>query len=197
MNPIRLLLSAALLALLPLGFARAAETYSIDPVHSSISFKVRHLGVSNVAGRFETVGGTFTYDEADPAKIAISLKIETGTVSTNNPDRDKHLKSPDFFNVAQFPAITFTSTSVKVGTKAATDDGTPYDITGDLSFNGVTKSVTLPVRFLGTGKGMKGETRAGGEAQFTIKRSDYGMKGFLPAVGDDVAVTVEIEGVQQ
>jgi polyisoprenoid-binding protein YceI len=180
----------SLLALAATTVAQA-DSFKIDPVHSAILFKINHFGAGNVWGRFDTFSGTFTIDQNDPSKDAVSIEIKTDSVDTNAPDRDKHIKSPDFFNAAQYPTTTFKSTSVK-----KVDDKT-YEITGDLTLRGVTKPVTLDVKAIGTGTGPKGEFRAGFEATTTLKRSEFEVKTFLPAVGDDVALTIAVEGIKQ
>ena len=116
-----------------LGTAVKADDYTIDAVHSGVSFQILHLGLSNVHGRFNDFGGSFTIDTSDPSRSAFSLSIKTDSVDTNNTGRDGHLKSPDFFNVKQFPTIGFKSTSVK-----PIDGG--YEVTGDLTIHGATKS---------------------------------------------------------
>lgn len=169
----------------------AADTYKIDGVHSVVLFRIKHMNVSYTYGRFNDVAGSVTLDDPDPAKSALAIEIKADSVDTHNEKRDKHLRSPDFFNAKEFPAITFKSTAVrKTG-----DDA--YEVTGDLSLHGVTKSVTIPFKRTGTGPGMQGETRAGGEAVFTVKRSDYGMSYMLNAVGDEVTLTVSLEGVKE
>ncbi len=132
------------------------------------------------------------YDAANPANDALRVEVQTASVDTGNAARDTHLKSPDFFNAQQFATATFQSTSVKPGADPKT-----FQVTGDFTLNGVTKSLTVPVTFIGTGPGPKGEPRIGGEAKFTINRSDFGIKAFLPAVTDAVELTIAIEGVQK
>jgi polyisoprenoid-binding protein YceI len=168
-----------------------ADSYKIDPVHSTVLFKINHFGVGYVYGRFDAFSGTFTLDQNDPSKDAVSVEIKTDSVDTNAPDRDKHIKSPDFFNAAQYSTATFKSTSVK-----KVDDKT-YEVTGDFTLRGVTKPVTLDVKAVGTGPGPKGEIRAGWEATTTLKRSEFEVKTFLPAVGDDVALIIAVEGIKQ
>jgi polyisoprenoid-binding protein YceI len=168
-----------------------ADSFKIDPVHSAILFKINHFGVGDIYGRFDAFSGTFTIDAADPSKDAVNVEIKTDSVDTNAPDRDKHIKSPDFFNAAQYQTATFKSTSVK-----KVDDKT-YQVAGDFTLRGVTKPLTLDVKAIGTGPGPKGEIRSGWEATATLKRSDFEVKTFLPAVGDDVGLTIAIEGIKQ
>jgi polyisoprenoid-binding protein YceI len=180
----------AILAL-TLAHASAAEKFEIDPVHSTIGFKVKHL-FSYVTGRFNEVQGTISADAAKPEDSSVEVKIATKSVNTSNEKRDTHLRSPDFFDVEKFPDMTFKSKKV-----ARTGDDTA-DVTGDFTLHGVTKEVVLKVKFLGKGKGMTGGLQTGWEAKTTIKRSEYGLvwnkviEG-TSVVGDDVEITLEIE----
>ncbi|HEY5741451.1 MAG TPA: YceI family protein [Terrimicrobiaceae bacterium] len=151
-----------------LRIALQADTFKIDPVHSSIVFSVTHLGVSNFYGRFNDVSGTVVLDKADPSKSSFDLTIPVESIDTHNEKRDQHLKSPDFFNAKQFPVMIFKS-------KKVIGSGDWFVVTGDFALHGVTKPLTMEVKIVGEGKGMEGEIRAGGEARFTIKRSDHGM----------------------
>src|SRR5438045_581123 len=126
----------ALAALLLFAASAGADNYAVDGMHAGVSFKISHLGLSWTYGRFNEMSGDFTLDPADPSKSSFNLSIQVNSVDTNNKKRDDHLKSPDFFNVKQFPAITFKSTSVK-----PVKDG--YQVTGDLTLHGVTKPVTF------------------------------------------------------
>src|SRR5690349_18971272 len=119
--------------------AMAAETYTVDPVHSSISFMISHAGISNIHGRFNAFSGTITIDEADPAKSTFALEIPIESIDTNNVKRDEHLRAPDYFNAKQFPNMSFKSTKVK-----AVDGG--FDVTGDLTLHGVTKPVSFSLK---------------------------------------------------
>lgn len=185
-----LLLSGALL----LGLAApasAADTYLVDGSHSSIVFRIRHLNVSWFYGRFNKVTGQFRVDEANPAGSSIQLEIDADSVDTANQRRDQHLKSPDFFNAVEFPKITFRSKQVR---KA--DEGV-FEVTGDLTLHGVTREVTVRAEHVGTGPGQRGEQRAGFEAVFTIKRSDFGMSFMQGPLGDEVRLVISLEGVRQ
>ena len=176
---------------LTLAHASAVEKFEIDPVHSTIGFKVKHL-FSYVTGRFNEVQGTITGDAAKPEDSTVEVKIATKSVSTANEKRDTHLKSADFFDVEKFPDMTFKSKKI-----ARTGDDTA-DVTGDFTLHGVTKEVVLKVKFLGKGKGMTGGLQTGWEAKTTIKRSEYGLvwnkviEG-TSVVGDDIEITLEIE----
>lgn len=187
------LLCVALLALvlvLPAG-AAGPESYAIDPVHSIVIVRAKHMGVSNAYVRFNQSSGTIKVDEADPAKSSLEVEVKADSVDSNNPKRDEHLKSPDFLNVKQFPVITFKSTAAK---KTGDQE---FELTGDLMLHGVTKSITVKLVRTGSGKGMKGEQRTGAEAHFTVKRSDFDMKFMLEGISDELDITVSIEAIQQ
>ncbi|MDQ7007169.1 MAG: YceI family protein [Acidobacteriota bacterium] len=181
------LLAAAFFAVA--GPAFAADTYKIDPVHTNVIFAIEHLGVSKFHGRFNDVSGTFTIDKADPAASSIHLEIKAASVDTHSEKRDNHIKSPDFFNVRQFPVITFKSTKVSA-------KGKTWTISGDLSFHGVTRNITVDFHLIGEGKDPWGNYRAGGTVRFTIKRSDFGMKYMQGPLGDEVEIIVNIEGIR-
>ena len=132
----RLGLLALILAVTAASASRAADAYSVDPVHSSVSFMISHAGISNIHGRFNDFSGKFEIDKADPTKSTFALSIKVATIDTNNAKRDEHLRAPDYFNDKQFPTMTFQSKSVK-----AVEGG--YEVAGDLTLHGVTKSVTF------------------------------------------------------
>ncbi|HEY8902783.1 MAG TPA: YceI family protein [Chthoniobacterales bacterium] len=186
----KLLIALGLATFAAAGLGRA-DTYKVDPVHSFLRFKVSHFYVGSVLGRFDDLGGQIVLDPADVSKSSVNFTAKSASVDTGNPKRDEHLKSPDFFNVKQFPDITFTSTKVE-----KTDDKT-LSVTGNLTLLGVTKPQTVTVKELGTGKGMQGETRAGFETTFTVKRSDYGMNFMVGPAGDEVTLSLDVEGVKQ
>lgn len=177
-----------------LGGARALaapETYAIDASHSAVLFRVQHANAGYQYGRFNDFSGSFVLDEANVAACSITLEVKAGTVDTYNPKRDEHLRGPDFFNVAQFPTITFASTSVAKGA-----DGT-FDVTGDLTIHGVKKSVTVRMTKTGAAKDPWGNFRTGFEGTLTIKRSDYDMKNMLEVVGDEVRLILAFEGIRK
>ena len=188
MKPIKIILAITLGSL---GMAvQAADTFKIDPVHSSIIFSVKHFGASNFYGRFNDVKGTIVLDNADPSKSSIELTIPVESVDTHNEKRDQHLKGPDFFNAKQFPVMTFKSKKVE-------SSGDNYNVTGDFTLHGVTKPLTLEVKKVGEGKGAEGEIRAGGETHFTIKRGDHGMNFMQGPLGDEINIVVSLEGIKQ
>jgi polyisoprenoid-binding protein YceI len=166
---------------------RAADTYKLDPVHSTVIFRVNHFGTSWVYGRFDEVSGTFSLDDKAPS---FDITVNADSVDTNNKQRDTHLKSSAFFSVQEFPTLTFKSTAV-----TSTGDK-KFDVTGDLTLHGVTKSITVPMEFVGAADTQMG-SRAGYETHFSVKRSDYGMDKMVGPVGDEIYVTVSFEGVKQ
>jgi polyisoprenoid-binding protein YceI len=178
---------AVVVALASAPPARAADDYTIDPVHSSVTFKVTHLGISSIYGRFDDVSGGFTINADDPAKSLFALSIKTTSVDTNNPQRDEHLRGGDFFNAKQFPSISFKSTAVK-----AIKDG--YEVTGDLTMHGVTKPVTFKLMGGKKAEFPKGTQRTGFSTELTIKRSDFGMDKFTEMLSDEVVVGIGFEG---
>ena len=173
------------------SLASTVETYVIDSVHSSVSFTIRHF-VSKVTGRFVKFAGTITVVRGHLERSAIDATIDVDSIHTADEKRDAHLKSPDFFDAAQFGTITFKSTSWK----KAGDDA--FDVAGNLTLHGVTKPVTLKVTLLGFGPGMQGAQLSGWEAATTIRKADFGLTGpaFLgAALGNDVQISLAIEAV--
>ncbi len=165
----------------------AAESYAADSVHSSLVYRVKHMNTSFFWGRFNTIAGAFALDEANPAESRFEFQVKADSIDTGNTKRDQHLKSPDFFNAVEFPTIAFKSQTVA-------KSGDAYEVTGDLTLHGVTKPVAVKVVPTGKAKDQAGRPIAGIEATFTLKRSDFGMKNMVGPVGDDVWVTVGIEG---
>ncbi|HYD59573.1 MAG TPA: YceI family protein [Noviherbaspirillum sp.] len=185
-------LAAASLILSSAAFANApAGNYKIDAAHSVAYFEVGHMnGVSRFMGRFNDIAGDLVVGAPEASKIKVDIK--TDSVDTKHDGLDKHLKSPDFFNVVQFPTMSFTSTGVTLN---AAGEGS---ITGNLNLHGVTKPVTFKLKYIGSGPGFKGETRAGYVATSTIKRSDFGMSyGLNKAATDEVELRINIEAVKQ
>jgi polyisoprenoid-binding protein YceI len=187
MKPLTVLLAVAMSSF---GLSARADTFKIDPVHSSIIFSIKHLGVTDFYGRFNDLSGKVVLDKADPSKSSVEITIPVESVDTHYEKRDQHLKSPDFFNSKQFPVIVFKSKSMEAS-------GDTYKVTGDLTLHGVTKPLTLEVKNVTEAKGMEGEIRGGGETRFTFKRSDFGMNFMQGPLGDDVTVFVSLEGVRE
>jgi polyisoprenoid-binding protein YceI len=176
--------------------AFAAENFIVDKNHSEATFQVRHL-VSRVSGKFDDFAGAISVDQANPGVSSVEFTIKTPSIDTGVTDRDKHLRSADFFEVDKYPEITFKSTSIK-----PTSRKNVYDVTGTFTMHGVTKTITLPVEFLGMVKDPRGNQRAGFTAHTTLNRKDYGIvwNRALDAGGtllsDDVDVTVNIEAAK-
>jgi polyisoprenoid-binding protein YceI len=172
----------------------ATRTYKIDKAHSEATFQVRYL-LTKVRGRFSDFDGTIQFDEANPEKSTIDVTIQAASIDTNEADRDKHLRSEDFFNAEKFSTITFKSKRI------AKRNADTYDMVGDLTMHGVTKELTLPVTHLGAGKDPWGRDKIGFETEVTINRKDFELSwntaletgGFL--IGDDVKVSVSVQGV--
>jgi polyisoprenoid-binding protein YceI len=185
----RLLLAlTALVAGLVQTASAAVETYEIDTVHSSVGFSIRHF-VSKTTGSFGTVTGTITVDRDNLEKSSVDATIAIAGINTANEKRDAHLKSPDFFDAPKFATATFKSKSWK----KTGDDA--FDVTGDLTLKGVTKEVVLKTKLLGFGDGMKGAKLSGWESTITLKRSEFGISGYTGAVGEEVAITIGVEGI--
>jgi polyisoprenoid-binding protein YceI len=168
-----------------------ADDYVIDTAHSGVSFQISHLGLSYIQGRFDDFSGKFTIDTSEPTKSSFSMAIKTESVDTNNSKRDEHLRSPDFFNAKQFPALTFMSTSVK-----GIEGG--YEVTGDLTLHGETKPVTFSLKGGKMAEFPPKVTRTGfSSSQIVIKRSDFGVGKPMPVLGDEVYITVSFEGTKK
>ena len=171
-------------------------TWNIDPVHTAAEFKVKHMMISNVKGRFTAVSGLIALDEHDVTNSRVEALIEAGSINTSNPDRDAHLKSADFFDAERFPALSFASTRVipKEGELA---------VEGDLTIHGVTRKVVFTVEGpTPPARDPWGATRVGLSATTTINRKDFGLTwnsaletgGFL--VGDHVTITLDVQAVK-
>jgi polyisoprenoid-binding protein YceI len=187
-------LSAWILAATPA--LALASNWNIDPAHTQTSFAVRHLVISTVKGEFGKTAGTIRIDDADIARSSVEATIDASTISTRNADRDAHLRSPDFFDVATYPTATFRSTRVEKAGK----DG--LKVTGDLTLRGVTRPVVLDVTLSPEVKGMRGETRRGFAATTRINRQDYGLKWSKlveagPVAGDEVTISLDVEAVKE
>lgn len=172
-----------------------AGTYAIDPAHSRAEFRVRHLGISTVTGRFGDVDGTVTVGDG-LGSLQANATIDASTIDTGNDRRDGHLQSPDFFDVAQYPEITFTSTGVRPG------EGSQFTLVGDLTMHGVTRPVELDAEYLGTSS--MGDTRKiGFTASGEITRQDWGLnwaetnEAGEALVGDEVTLVIEVEADAQ
>jgi polyisoprenoid-binding protein YceI len=169
--------------------AAVIETYTIDPVHSTVAFSIRHF-MAKVPGKFAAFSGTITVDRDDPERSSATATIDAASIDTGNLRRDNHLRSPDFFDVAKYPAMTFKST-----TWERTGEHT-FDVTGDLTLKGVTKSVVLRVTSLGFGAVARGGQLPGWEATTTIDKAEFNLKDpplLGAALGNAVTITIRVQ----
>jgi polyisoprenoid-binding protein YceI len=187
---------AVLFSLALPGFV-SAQTWEIDPSHSSVGFAVSHMMVSSTKGQFKKFSGTVVMDAKDASKNKIDVSIDAASVDTNDAKRDEHLRSPDFFDVKKFPAITFKSTSVKSkGPKKLA-------VAGDLTIRGVTKPVKFDATLTPEVKDPWGNIRRGAQASLKINRKDYGIVWNKSVdaggvvVGDEVTINLEVEGTKK
>ncbi len=168
----------------------SAGTWTIDPVHSAISFSVRHLMVSKVRGTFDTFSGAITI--AEDGTPSVTAEIDVTSINTNNEQRDGHIKSADFFDAENHPTATFTSTAVR-------KSGSDFELDGDFTLKGITKPVTLDLEFNGVNPGMGHGEVAGFEATIELNRKDFGIDIDMPletggtVVGDKIKILLEIE----
>lgn len=181
----------ALTFLTPLFSAFAAtEIYVADTAHSSVQFSIRHF-FSKVLGNFTQFEASIVVDRENMEKSTIKASVDVDSINTNQKQRDDHLKTPEYFDASKFPKMTFASTTWK---KTGENE---YDVLGNLSLHGVTKPVTLKVKSLGFGPGMKGSQLSGWEAKGGIKRSEFGITSGIPAVSDDVEIEINVEAKKQ
>ncbi|PZM85899.1 MAG: protein yceI precursor [Candidatus Melainabacteria bacterium] len=189
---------SAVLALVAFGLvmpsARAADTWTIDPMHTAANFSIKHMMISTVRGGFGKVSGTVEYDGKNLAKAKVDATIDASSINTNEAKRDEHLRGKDFFDTEKFPNITFKSTAIKPKGKGK------FAMTGDLTMHGVTKPVTLDVD--GPSQAIKdkqGNHKVGFSASGTIKRKDFGitynsvLDGGGVALGEEVPITLDVE----
>ncbi len=191
----KLTLALLSLSLTPALAVAAPETWKVDPAHSQVGFSVKHLVISTVRGEFTKYQGAVALDDHDMTKSTVEATIDVSSVDTRVADRDAHLKSPDFFDAAKYPTMTFRSTKVA---KAGKDKLT---VTGDLTLRGVTKPVVLEVTTTPEVKGMYGEARRGFAATTKISRKEFGLTWNKvveagPAVGDEVSIALDLEVVK-
>ncbi|WP_455201568.1 YceI family protein [Kaarinaea lacus] len=182
----KLVITAALMAL---PFTAFGASYTIDPGHTYPHFKISHLGFSTMLGRFNKSEGKMTFDEAKGTG-SVEITIDANSIDTAHEKRDKHLRSPDFLNTAEFPTITFKST------KASIKDG-KGSVEGNITIMGVTKPITLKVTHMKCGvHPFNKKNVCGFDATAKLKRSDFGVKYGLPAIGDDMELIFEVEAVK-
>jgi polyisoprenoid-binding protein YceI len=182
------LVIALFLGAIATSSAAAQETWQIDPMHSAAQFSVRHLGISTVRGAFTKVSGTVLLDEANPAKGHVEATIEAASVDTRVEMRDNDLRSPNFFDVAKYPTITFKSKKIDAAGPGK------LKIDGDLTIHGITKEVVLDVD--GPTPSIKdpwGNARRGASASVKIIRQDFGVNGAPGVVGDEITISLDVE----
>lgn len=187
------LLGLTAFSLLASASSALAAEYKLDKEgqHAFVQFRIKHLGYSWIYGGFNDFDGSFTFDEKNPAADKVNVTINTNSVDTNHAERDKHIRSADFLNVTKFPQATFTSTEVKK------DGDDEFDITGNLTLNGVTKPVKLEAKLMGQGDDPWGGYRAGFEAEGTIKLKDFNITTDLGPASQEVELIISVEGVRQ
>ena len=195
MRSIKTLTAAAgVLAALTLAPAAKAapETFTIDQTHSNVVFMINHLGYSNMIGQFQDYDGEFTFDPEDPSAAKVSFTIQAGSIDTDHAKRDEHLAGPDFLNAAEYPTITFESTGVE------TTGESRGKLIGDLTMHGQTHEIALDVTFNKMAPNPLPQyddiLTAGFSARGTIQRSKWGVDAYVPAVGDEMKLFIEIEG---
>ena len=172
-------------------------TWKIDPAHSQIQFSVRHMMISNVRGRFEDFTGAVEFDEEDPARSSVEVQIEAASINTKEPQRDTHLRSPDFLDAEKFPQLRYKSRRVEM------KDASHGRIIGDLTILDLAREVVLDVEYAGKAKSPWGTVSAGFSATAKLSRKDWGLTynspletgGFL--VGDQVNISIELELIKQ
>ena len=175
----------------------ALEKWKFDTVHSSVGFSVRHLMISRVHGGFKTWSGSLETDDADPSNSKVQITIDVASIDTKEPQRDEHLRSPDFFDAANHPNITFESVSVQYV------DDEHFKLSGNLVIRGVTKLVTLDGEYFGRQKDPWGGERAGFSAKTSIDRKEFGLVFNIPlegggfVVGDKVDITLDVQAVKE
>lgn len=180
-------------ALVIAATAVRAETWNVDPIHSSVSFSVRHLVVSKVRGKFKDFSGSIEWDGKNLAAGSVQFVVQSASITTDNEKRDGHLKSPDFFAVDSFPTLTFKSKTITAG------EGDNFKLTGDLTIRGVMKEVAFDCTFNGTQQTPWGFTAAAFSATATINRQDFkvswskSLDGGGLVVSDDVKIEIELE----
>lgn len=193
MKRLPLTIAATALAISFASPSAQAADYVIDTkgAHASIQFRVQHLGYSWLYGRFNTFDGAFSYDAANPDASKVNVTIDTASVDSNHAERDKHLRGADFLDVDQFPKAAFVSTAVNVNA-----DGSAK-VSGDFTFHGVTKPITLDVKKMGEGQDPWGGYRAGFEGSTTITMADYGLTYDLGPASTQAEIILTLEGVRQ
>ena len=192
----RLVIALAAFMMVSANAALAADEYSVDAAHSTVEFAVKHMVISTTKGSFSDVSGVIMYDDKDVTKSSVDVIIKTASVNTNNEKRDEHLKSPDFFDTAKYPDITFKSSKIE-----KTKEG--LVMSGTLTIRGVSKQVSLPLELTDTMTDPWGSVRFGAETRLEINRQDYGVSwsnvmdnGGL-VVSDKVKIEISVELIKK
>ena len=192
---IPILIVASIFAFSPYTSPASADTYTIDKGHTSITYSVRHMVISNVKGRFEDFEGTIVYDKANMKNSSVSITIQVASQTTDNKDRDAHIATDEFFNTAKFPTITFVSKRIETS-----DDG--FIAHGDLTIHGVTREIAMPFVVNGPITDPWGNTRIGAEVSIKLDRRDYGMTQWTETlegggllVGNNVKIEIQLEAL--
>lgn len=177
-----------------IGLPALADNYVIDTkgAHASINFSIKHLGYSVLTGRFDTFAGEFSYDPAKPEASTVNVTVDTNSVNSNHAERDKHLRSKDFLNVEKFPEAKFVSKKVVVGA-----DKTSFDLVGDFTLNGVTKSITIATKKVGEGKDPWGGYRAGFEGTTKLTLKDFNIVFPLGPASETLDLSLHVEGIKK
>lgn len=173
----------------PTSSPSAAGASGLDPVHSSVHFRVKNRGIAYVYGRFDSVSGSMTFDSAAPGASSLSLEVNVESVNTNAPKRDQHLRSGDFFNAAQFPKATFVSKSFKPAGENR------FEVSGDFTVHGLTRPLTVTLEHTGSAK-VGTKMHHGFHAEFEIKRSDFGITYLPQGIEDTVRLVASLEFIQ-
>ena len=179
----------AVLASAALPVLAEMEVFTFDKAHTLVGFRVRHI-LTKVEGRFKSFDGTIWIDRQNPAASRVELTIQAASMDTANENRDNDLRSPNYFDVAKFPTITFKS--AKIEPKGSD----LYEVTGEFSLHGITKTIRVPVKHMGFGKAGKTE-KAGFEVSFPISRKEYGITSGSALVGDEVEINIQVEANKQ
>ncbi len=183
-------IAAALAAMLlmPAAVSWGADSFCVDPVHSTVVFHIKYLGAFPFEGRFNEMTGTIVFDEKKPNESRVDLVVKSASIDTGNETRDTHLKSEEYFHSEKHPGITFESDSVR-----KTGENT-YEVKGRLTMLGKTRPLSVTARFEGRGRDVAGNLCTGFDTTFTVKRSDFGMTAGRPIVGDEVTLSISAVG---
>ncbi len=179
----------SLLTLMAFGTPALGADFTIDELHSSVNFRIQHLGMAWLQGRFDGLRGTFSFDEADPAAASIAVEIDTASVNSNHGERDNHLRSGDFLDAGNFPLASFESTSMEI-------EGESAVVHGKLTLRGVTNDIIINADYVGSGDDPWGGYRAGFVGTTSVSLADYGITFNLGPASTAVEMTLNIEGIR-